>query len=35
MDQIKFGLDVLDNSADENMGYQLGIPFNKNITTDR
>jgi sterol desaturase/sphingolipid hydroxylase (fatty acid hydroxylase superfamily) len=35
MDQIKFGLDVLDNSADENMGYQLGIPFNKNIATDR
>jgi sterol desaturase/sphingolipid hydroxylase (fatty acid hydroxylase superfamily) len=35
MDQIKFGLDVLDNNADENMSYQMGIPFNKNISTDR
>ncbi len=32
--KIKYGLDVLDNSKDENITYQLGIPFNKSIKTD-
>jgi len=32
--KIKFGLDVLDDDKDENIGFQLGIPFNKNIKTD-
>ncbi|MFN5424961.1 MAG: sterol desaturase family protein [Sediminibacterium sp.] len=35
VDQLKYGLDVLDDTTDENMGFQLGIPFNKNIKTDR
>lgn len=33
-DKIKYGLDVLDDSTDENLGYQLGLPFNKNVKTD-
>ena len=32
--QIRYGLDVLDNSKDENIGYQMGIPFNKSVKTD-
>ncbi|MFM7357473.1 MAG: sterol desaturase family protein [Sediminibacterium sp.] len=35
VDQLKYGLDVLDDATDENMAFQLGIPFNKNIQTDR
>ena len=35
VDQLKYGLDVLDDKTDENMAFQLGIPFNKNIPTDR
>lgn len=31
---LKFGLDVLDDSKDEDLGFQLGIPFNKKIKTD-
>jgi sterol desaturase/sphingolipid hydroxylase (fatty acid hydroxylase superfamily) len=31
---IKYGLDVVDESKDENIGYQLGLPLNKNIKTD-
>ncbi|MBT8219402.1 MAG: sterol desaturase family protein [Bacteroidia bacterium] len=31
---IKYGLDVLDGSKDENILFQLGIPFNKEIKTD-
>jgi len=34
MKNIQYGLDVLDNSKDEQLGYQLKIPFNKDIKTD-
>jgi sterol desaturase/sphingolipid hydroxylase (fatty acid hydroxylase superfamily) len=29
-----YGLDVLEDSTDENIGYQFKLPFNKNIKTD-
>lgn len=32
--KIRYGLDVLDDSTDENIGFQFKIPFNKNIKTD-
>lgn len=32
--KIRFGLDVLDDTTDENVGYQFKIPFNKKIKTD-
>jgi len=32
--QLKYGLDVLDDKTDESLGYQLKLPFNKNIKTD-
>ena len=32
--KIRYGLDVLDDKTDEDLGYQFGIPFNKNIKTD-
>ena len=32
--QIRYGLDVLEDAKDENIGYQLRIPFNKSIKTD-
>jgi len=32
--EIKYGLDVLDNSQDENIGFQLNIPFNRSVKTD-
>jgi sterol desaturase/sphingolipid hydroxylase (fatty acid hydroxylase superfamily) len=32
--KIRFGLDVLDDKTDENIGYQFNIPFNKSIKTD-
>lgn len=31
---LRYGLDVLEDSTDENIGYQLKLPFNKNIKTD-
>ena len=31
--KIKYGLDVVDNSRSDDLGYQLGLPFNKNIKT--
>ncbi len=31
---IKFGIDTLDERRDEDLSYQLGLPFNKNIITD-
>ena len=31
---LKYGLDVLDDKDDENLRYQMRIPFNKNIKTD-
>lgn len=34
MDQIRYGLDVLDDTTHQSVGYQLRIPFNKNIKTD-
>ncbi len=32
--KVKYGLDVLDRTQDENVMFQLKIPFNKNIKTD-
>jgi sterol desaturase/sphingolipid hydroxylase (fatty acid hydroxylase superfamily) len=32
--KIQYGLDVTDGSRDEDIGYQLGLPVNKNIKTD-
>jgi len=32
--KVKYGLDVLDGSLDENIGYQLQIPIDKRIKTD-
>jgi len=32
--QIQFGLDMLDDTKDQNIGYQLMVPFNKDIKTD-
>jgi sterol desaturase/sphingolipid hydroxylase (fatty acid hydroxylase superfamily) len=34
MSSIQYGLDVVDNSKDQNLGYQLKMPFNKAIKTD-
>jgi sterol desaturase/sphingolipid hydroxylase (fatty acid hydroxylase superfamily) len=33
-ENLRYGLDVLDDSTDESLKYQLKIPFNKNIKTD-
>lgn len=33
--QLRYGLDVLDDKTDENLSFQLGIPFDKGIKTDR
>jgi sterol desaturase/sphingolipid hydroxylase (fatty acid hydroxylase superfamily) len=32
--KIIYGLDVADSTKDENIGYQLGLPMNKDIKTD-
>lgn len=32
--KIKYGLDVLEDSTDENVAYQFKIPFDNNIKTD-
>ena len=32
--KIRYGLDVLDDSTDEDISFQLGLPFNKNVKTD-
>lgn len=32
--QIRYGLDVLDSTKDESIGYQLMVPFNPEIKTD-
>lgn len=32
--KIQYGLDVLDNSKDENLIFQLKIPFDRNVKTD-
>lgn len=34
IDQVKYGLDVLDNSQDENLSFQLKIPFDRTVKTD-
>jgi sterol desaturase/sphingolipid hydroxylase (fatty acid hydroxylase superfamily) len=34
IDQVQYGLDVLDNSKDENLAFQLKIPFDRNVKTD-
>lgn len=31
---LRYGLDVLEDTTDENLRYQLKLPFNKNIKTD-
>lgn len=32
--KVNYGLDVLENQSDESIGFQLKLPFNKNIKTD-
>ena len=32
--EISFGFDTTDGARDEDIGYQLGLPFNKQIKTD-
>ena len=34
IDSIVYGLDVLDNSQDENLAFQLKIPFDSKVKTD-
>ena len=34
IEQIRYGLDVLDNAKDENLSFQLQIPFDKSVKTD-
>ncbi len=31
---LRYGLDVLEDAMDENVGYQFKLPFNKNVKTD-
>ena len=31
MDKIKYGIDTLDESMDENIGYQMKLPFDYSI----
>ncbi len=33
--KIKYGLDISDHTNDENIGIQLGIPFNKNVRSKK
>ena len=35
IDQIRYGLDVLNDSTSENLTYQLKIPFDGSVKTDR
>ena len=32
--KVVYGLDVLDDKLDENVGYQFKVPFDKTIKTD-
>jgi len=32
--KIRYGLDVLEQKPDENIGYQLRLPFDKSVKTD-
>lgn len=34
IDRLHYGLDVLDDTRDEELGYQMGLPFNQKIKTD-
>ncbi len=34
VEQLRYGLDVLDDSTDENLSYQLKIPFDRSVKTD-
>lgn len=34
IEKIKYGLDVIDNSKDEDLSYQIQIPFDKSVKTD-
>ena len=34
VEQVRYGLDVLDDSNDEKIGYQLKIPFDASVKTD-
>jgi len=34
VEQLRYGLDVLDDSTDENLAYQLKIPFDSKVKTD-
>lgn len=34
IEQIQYGLDVLDGEKDEKLGFQLSIPFDKTVKTD-
>lgn len=34
IEQIKYGLDVLENDKDQSFAYQLNLPFNQKIKTD-
>lgn len=34
LDKLKYGLDVLDDKDDEDIGYQFKLPFDKSVKTD-
>lgn len=34
VEQLRYGLDVLDDSTDENLAYQLKMPFDSKVKTD-
>ena len=34
IENIRYGLDVLDDSTDESIAYQLKVPFDKSVKTD-
>ena len=34
VEQLRYGLDVLEDSTDENLAYQLKIPFDRSVKTD-
>ena len=34
MENLRYGLDVLDDSTDQSIAYQLKVPFDKSVKTD-
>ncbi len=34
VEQLRYGLDVLDDNTDESLSYQLKIPFDRSVKTD-